>query len=75
MAEAGWVQRIGDARDARLTLVQATPKGRREVARLMTAAKAHEAEVLAGFGAGEVATLKALLRGMIDRSERPPRSG
>jgi len=74
MAEAGWVERTADARDARLTLVQATPKGRREVVRLMAAAKTHEADVLAGFGAGEVATLKALLRGMIDRSERAPRS-
>ena len=60
---------------AAVTLVQATQNGRREIARLMTAAKAHEAEVLAGFGTGEVATLKTLLRGMIDRSEHPPRSG
>lgn len=73
MAEAGWVERNSADRDARLTVVCATPKGRRAVAHLMEAAKTHEADVLAGFGEGEVTTLKTLLRGMIERSERQPR--
>ena len=67
MAQNGWVRLGADAADARRTVVFATAKGRRVVARLIDAARAHEAELLAGIGAREVTQLKALLRNLAHR--------
>lgn len=69
MRDAGWVDCSADADDARRTRVAATLRGRRTIERLMMAAKAHEAEALVGFSAGQVETLKAVLRTLIDRPE------
>ena len=71
MAEAGWVSANGDRDDGRRTLVQATRKGRAAVARLIEAARAHEAETLASFSRAEVDTLKKILRTLIARSGLP----
>ena len=70
MTEAGWVECRSDAGDARRTLVIATSRGRKTVARLMQSAKAHERDVLASFGGAEVQTLKAILRKIVAREER-----
>ena len=67
MAQNGWVRLGADAADARRTVVFATAKGRRVVARLIDAARAHEAELLAGIGAREVTQLPALLRNLAHR--------
>ena len=67
MAQNGWVRLGADAADARRTVVFATAKGRRVVARLIDAAPAHEVELLAGIGAREVTQLKALLRNLAHR--------
>jgi DNA-binding MarR family transcriptional regulator len=68
MEDAGWVSCGADPGDARRTVVRATRKGRTVVARLIDAAKAHETDTLAGFGAQEVATLKKILRTLIGRA-------
>lgn len=68
MAQNGWVRLGTDTADARRTLVHATAKGKKVVARLIDAARAHEAELLAGLGSSEVARLKTLLRGLAHRS-------
>ena len=70
MAGAGWVTLGSDDADARRTRVVATRKGRDAVARLIRAAKRHEAEALASFSEREVATLKKILSALIERSER-----
>ncbi|MBL8382085.1 MAG: MarR family transcriptional regulator [Burkholderiales bacterium] len=72
MEGAGWVARAGRDGDARVTVVRATARGKRAVARLKALAKEHEREILASFGAHEVATFKAMLRSMVERSERAP---
>lgn len=74
MAEAGWVTCGTDRADARRTLVHATPRGRKAVARLIAAAKAHEHDILASFDRAQVATLKRVLRAVIERSEAAPRT-
>ena len=68
MAQNGWVESGADASDARRTLVYETAKGRAVVMRLIRAAKAHEKQVLAGFSAGEVATLKKILNALVKRT-------
>ena len=68
MAQNGWVDSGADASDARRTLVYETAKGRAVVMRLIRAAKAHEKQVLAGFSAGEVATLKKILNALVKRT-------
>ena len=68
MEQNGWVDSGADASDARRTLVYETAKGRAVVMRLIRAAKAHEKQVLAGFSAGEVATLKKILNALVKRT-------
>jgi DNA-binding MarR family transcriptional regulator len=65
MAKAGWVLRAEDPLDARRTLIFETPQGRSVVADLLGQAKAHEASLLAGFKASDVAALKKMLRVLI----------
>lgn len=62
----GHVERIAHASDRRATLVRITPEGRRVVARLIRAARAHERRVLAPLGPARAAELKALLRALVD---------
>ena len=68
MAQNGWVESGADESDARRTLVYETAKGRAVVMRLIRAAKSHEKQVLAGFSAGEVATLKKILNALVKRT-------
>ena len=68
MAQNGWVESGADASDARRTLVYETAKGRAVVMRLIRAAKAHEKQVLTGFSANEVATLKKILNALVTRA-------
>ena len=72
MAEAGWVNCRADRDDARRTVVFATARGRRTIAKLMQAAKAHERDVLSHCSAEEVDTLKATLRKIVERSGTAP---
>ena len=67
MADAGWVSIGADPADARRTLVRANARGKRVVARLIDAARAHETALLAGLSAREVTRLKAVLRGLVRR--------
>lgn len=64
MQAAGLVERAADPSDARRTLVVATPNGRAKVARLLAAAKRHEARILMPFTTAEVAALKKILRAL-----------
>ena len=68
MEQNGWVESGADASDARRTLVYETAKGRAVVMRLIRAAKAHEKQVLTGFSANEVATLKKILNALVTRA-------
>ena len=65
MDKAGWVLRAEDPLDARRTLIFETPQGRGVVADLLGQAKAHEASLLAGFKASDVAALKKMLKVLI----------
>lgn len=69
MAHAGWVQRGADEHDARRTLVFETAQGRAVVSPLLKAAKKHEAKLLDGFSAAEIAALKKILRALIAQDE------
>jgi DNA-binding MarR family transcriptional regulator len=62
MEKKGLVARRRDAGDARAVLLHATPAGRRLTQRILPIAERYEAVALAGFSAGEAATLKAALR-------------
>lgn len=72
MARHGLVERCASAGDRRKVLVRITERGRETVAELKRRAKAHEAEVLAGYDAAEAARLKAMLRTLISRSGGRP---
>jgi DNA-binding MarR family transcriptional regulator len=66
MERRGQVLRLPNRGDRRVTLVRATPKGRRTVATLIRLAREHERRVLRPFGLDRAEALKAVLRGMID---------
>jgi DNA-binding MarR family transcriptional regulator len=72
MARDGLVERCASTGDRRKVVVRITGRGRAMVTALGHRAKAHEAEVMAGYGADEAARLKAMLRTLIARSGRPP---
>ena len=65
MAEAGWVKRVDAPHDKRQSLVSLTVAGQRKVTPLLAQARAHEAQVMADIGLGEVAQLKKVLERMI----------
>lgn len=67
MAREGLVRASDDPADRRRTLVRIAPGGRARVAKLLLAAKAHEAKRLASYAPSEVAKLKRLLKDLIDR--------
>ena len=66
LAAQGWVQRQADPADARGTHVCLTPAGRRHVAPLLRAARAHEARRLAELGVDDLAMLRRWLRELVD---------
>jgi DNA-binding MarR family transcriptional regulator len=62
LVSQGWLQQGDDPADQRRTLVQITAAGRRKVAPLIAQSRAHEAKVLAGLSATDIARLKEQLR-------------
>ncbi len=67
MERLGLVERRTSLRDRRQVLAHITRRGRVVARRLLKRAKAHEAEVLAGYGPAEALQLKAALRTLIRR--------
>lgn len=67
MEKLGLVERRASASDRRQVLVHVTRRGRGVVRGLLKRAKAHEAEVLAGYGPAEAMRLKVALRTLIRR--------
>jgi DNA-binding MarR family transcriptional regulator len=61
----GQVKRIAHDSDRRVTLIEITPAGSREVAALIKLAREHERRVLDPFGLQRGAELKATLKRMI----------
>jgi MarR family transcriptional regulator, organic hydroperoxide resistance regulator len=73
MVRDGLVRRNQDGRDRRVVRVDLTPRGDAMARELVAAAKRHEAEVLARHPETEGPALKALLRTVIARHQRPGR--
>ena len=67
MEKLGLVERRSSQTDRRQVLVHITSRGRGAVRGLLRRAKAHEKEMLAGYGAAEALQLKAALRLLIRR--------
>lgn len=74
MVLRGLVERRASAADRREVLVAATGSGRAVWRRLSRASRRHESDMLAGYGYGEVARLKASLRDLIARLGDGPRA-
>ncbi|MFN3937862.1 MAG: MarR family winged helix-turn-helix transcriptional regulator [Gemmobacter sp.] len=70
MEARGFVRREADAEDRRRVRVFYTEEGRALAARLIVAARAHEARILGLLSAPEAARLKALLEKLNDRIGR-----
>jgi len=71
MERDGLVTRQQDVRDRRLVRVHLAPKGEAMLDELLSAARAHESEVVARHP--DVTTIKDLLRSLIARQSRRPR--
>ena len=74
MEGEGLVERRREDRDRRKVRVFITAEGRRKVRGVLSAAKAHEAEILNGYTVEESRSLKAVLRTLIERNAAPGRS-
>ena len=72
MVAAGLLLRADDAQDRRITRVRLSAKGLKLAARLVAQARAHEAAVVDGLGADDAATLKRILRRLIEQHAGPP---
>jgi DNA-binding MarR family transcriptional regulator len=72
MVAAGLLLRADDAQDRRVTRVRLSAKGLKLAARLVPQARAHEAAVVDGLGAEDAATLKRILRRLIEQHAGPP---
>ncbi|MEW5424495.1 MarR family winged helix-turn-helix transcriptional regulator [Amorphus sp. 3PC139-8] len=68
LAAQGLIERRGDTDDRRRVRVHITPAGRAHAVPLVEIAKAHEAEMLAGYRPEEIETIKVMLRDLIRRS-------
>ena len=68
MEKSGLVTRRADPEDGRKVLVEATTRGIDMVRALFPAARAHEAQMLAGYDAKDASALKAALRLLIERT-------
>lgn len=66
MAHKGYVERVDDDGDRRITLVRITPKGQRAVARLIPLAREHESRVLEPLGRKAPEEIKSALRRLIE---------
>lgn len=71
MLADGLVTRTPAADDRRRVNVAITDKGRARITGLLQRAKRHEAEALKGYGAADIAHLKAMLRTLIGRLAKP----
>jgi DNA-binding MarR family transcriptional regulator len=71
MEAKGYVERIANDGDRRITLVGITPDGARAASELIGLALEHERRVLEPFGLEHAAQLKEILRRMIDLHQPP----
>jgi MarR family transcriptional regulator, organic hydroperoxide resistance regulator len=67
MVDSGLLLRADDAQDRRITRIRLSAKGLKLAARLVAQARAHEAAVVAGLGIEDAATLKRILRSLIEQ--------
>jgi DNA-binding MarR family transcriptional regulator len=67
MVAAGLLLRADDAVDRRITRIRLSAKGLKLAARLVAQARAHEAAVVDRLGEADAATLKRLLRRLIEQ--------
>lgn len=72
MARKGYVERVDDDGDRRITLVRITPMGQKAVARLIPLAREHESRVLEPFGRKHAEEFKDALRRMIELHRPAP---
>lgn len=73
MTRDGLVERRPDSRDRRVVRIDLTPAGAAKAAELIAAARQHEAAVLARHLEVETASVKALLRSVMQRHLKPRR--
>jgi len=66
MTAKGYVERLENDGDRRITLVQITPTGTRMVSRLIPLAREHEQRVLEPFGLQRAEDLKSTLRSIVE---------
>ena len=71
MVRGGLLLRTPDAADRRITRIQLTAAGLKLARKLVQQASEHEAAVLATVSAADAATLKRILRRLIDRHAVP----
>lgn len=70
LEQRGVVMRLVDETDRRITRVRITSEGEKIIAHLIRQAKAHEQRVLQPYGSPRAATLKKLLRQIIQEHRR-----
>lgn len=66
LTEAGWVRRLPDAGDRRVTLVEATPAGRRILEKANRIRREVAAEMLSSLDQSELGKLRSLLSAAVD---------
>ncbi|HUG24521.1 MarR family winged helix-turn-helix transcriptional regulator [Piscinibacter sp.] len=66
MTAKGYVERLENDGDRRITLVRITPTGTRMVSRLIPLAREHEQRVLEPFGLQRAEDLKSTLRSIVE---------
>ena len=67
MVRSGLLLRAADAADRRITRIRLSAKGLKLAARLVPQARAHEAAVVDALGEADAATLKRILRRLIEQ--------
>jgi DNA-binding MarR family transcriptional regulator len=73
MVNAGLLQRASDVADRRITRIRLTGAGLKLARKLVLQAREHEAAVLASVSAADAATLKRILRLLIEQHAQPAR--
>ncbi len=72
MVKAGWLLRASDAADRRITRIRLTEAGLKLARKLVVQAREHETAVLAALSAADAATLKRILRRLIEQHATEP---
>jgi len=72
MVQAGLLLRGDDAVDRRITRIRLSAKGLKLAARLVAQARVHEATVVDTLGTADAATLKRILRRLIEQHAAAP---